>query len=707
MLKTGMIIAERYEIVSKIGTGGMADVYKAMDHKLNRFVAVKVLKPEFREDATFVKKFRSEAQAAAGLTHPNIVNVFDVGDDEGVYYIVMELIEGITLKSYISKKGGLEIRESIGIAIQVAQGMQAAHEQHIIHRDIKPQNMIISRDGKVKVADFGIARAVSAQTLTSTAMGSVHYISPEQARGGFSDERSDIYSLGVTMYEMVTGRLPFDGDNTVAIALAHLEDAVVPPSVYNPDIPVVLEKVILRCMEKKPDRRYPNAAEVITDLRKCLLHPKTEVAKTETAAVPEIKSETRRIDKKELEEIKERIKTPEKEITDLEMLKNDKPKPKASKPKKKHVPDESDNVSSKIEKILAGAGLLVTIIIVIVLLTIITKLGGAFSFGSSEKQTAANEQSESISLLNDTEIYMPDLYNMPEDMAEKELKEAFITMKCTYENFDEIEKGRIARQTPEAGAIVPKGSHVQVVVSSGSGKLDLGSLGIANLDATSARNFLENKKLIVQEVEEENETVEKGKVIRYEPEAVAEGGSVTLYVSSGPHVDKIPVPQIVGIAEEEAVVLLGEAGLKPGNITIETSDTVPNGYIISQSGAEEDGMIAAGGTVDYVVSSGPPAVKMQRYVASINEVYDMSSLIGPGAGSYTSMVMVRLKQGTDDDPIYKVLTQATPINGDVLLPISYTSIESMNGTDQGVLEVVDVESGAVLRTYPLTFFPMD
>lgn len=696
-LRPGTFLQDRYEILEPVGSGGMSTVYKAKCHKLNRLVAIKVLKDEFSNDSNFVSKFKMEAQAAAGLSHPNIVSVYDVIDEGQIHYIVMELIEGITLKSYISKKGGLEIRESIGIAIQVAQGMQAAHEQHIIHRDIKPQNMIISRDGKVKVADFGIARAVSAQTLTSTAMGSVHYISPEQARGGFSDERSDIYSLGVTMYEMVTGRLPFDGDNTVAIALAHLEDAVVPPSVYNPDIPMALEKVILRCMEKKPDRRYPNAAELITDLRKCLLYPKKESSKTEAVAVAEVKSETRRIDKKELEEIKERIKTPEKEVL----------KQKARKPEKKPMPEERDNINGKIEKILAGAGLLVTIIIVIVLLTLVTKLGGAFSFGSSEKKTDESKQSESISLLKDTEIYMPNLYNMPEDMAEKELKEAFITMKCTYEMFDDIEKGRIARQDPEAGTIVPKGSHVQVVVSSGSGKLDLGSLGIANLDATSARNFLENKKLKVQEVEEENETVEAGKVIRYEPEAVAEGGTVTLYVSSGPHVDKIPVPQIVGIAEEEAVVLIGEAGLKPGNITVEASDTVPNGYIISQSGEEEDGMIAAGGTIDYVVSSGPLATKMQRYVASINEVYDMSSLIGPGAGSYTSLVMVRLKQGTDEDPIYKVLTQATPISGDVLLPISYTSIESMNGTDQGVLEVVDVESGSVLRTYPLTFFPMD
>ena len=244
MLKTGMIIAERYEILGKIGTGGMADVYKAKDHKLNRFVAVKVLKPEFREDTTFIRKFRSEAQAAAGLTHPNIVNVFDVGDDEGVYYIVMELIEGITLKNYIEKKGFLENKEAIGIAIQVAQGIAAAHEQHIIHRDIKPQNMLISMDGKVKVADFGIARAVSSQTMNAaTVVGSVHYISPEQARGGYSDERSDIYSLGITMYEMITGHVPFDGDSTVTVALKHLNEVIKSPAEEVPDIPYSLESV--------------------------------------------------------------------------------------------------------------------------------------------------------------------------------------------------------------------------------------------------------------------------------------------------------------------------------------------------------------------------------------------------------------------------------------------------------------------------------
>ncbi len=715
MLRTGTFLQERYEILEQVGSGGMSTVYKARCHKLNRLVAIKVLKAEFSNDSNFVSKFKMEAQAAAGLSHPNIVSVFDVIDEGQMHYIVMELIEGITLKTYISKKGCLDIRESIGIAIQVAQGMQAAHEQHIIHRDIKPQNMIISRDGKVKVADFGIARAVSAQTLTSTAMGSVHYISPEQARGGFSDERSDIYSFGITMYEMMTGRLPYDGDNTVSIALAHLEDAMVPPSVYNPDIPASLERIILHCCEKHPDRRYPNASEVIADLRKSLLQPDIKPAKVENRSA-QIRSETTVITSRDLAQIKERSKIPavkDGTINLAEAYQKDSIRKKYQDKKEKirdrrRKDDEDDGVNTHIEKILAGAGVLTAIVIVAVLITIVSKLGGTFTFGSSNASSnQTNAAGEEVSILSDTEIYMPDLTNMPEDMAEAQLKEYYITMKCSYEYFDDIEKGRIARQNPEPGAVVPKGSHVNVTVSNGTGKLDLTALGLNNLDVTTAQNFLESKNLIVNVVEEENETVEKGKVVRYEPEQIPKGGTVTLYVSSGPHVEQIAVPQLVGLPEEEAIALLGESGLTPGNTTVESSDTVPMGHIIRQSGGTEDGRIDVGGKIDYVVSSGPPEVKKQRYVASINEVYDMSSLVGPGAGSYTSTVMVRLKQGTEEDPIYKVLTQATPINGDVLLPISYTSIESMDGTDQGELEVVDVETGAILRTYPLTFFPMD
>ena len=273
MLKEGMFIQGRYEIVGKIGTGGMADVYKAKDHKLNRFVAVKVLKAEFRDDKAFITKFRAEAQAAAGLAHPNIVNIYDVGEEKGVYFIVMELVEGITLKEYIAKKGRLAVREATSIAIQVSQGLEAAHNSGIIHRDVKPQNIIISTDGKVKVTDFGIARAATNNTISTAVMGSVHYTSPEQARGGYSDAKSDIYSLGITLYEMLTGHVPFDGESTVAIAIKHLQEEMKSPEIYVADLPRSTVQIIYKCTQKSPDRRYANMSELIRDLKESLVNP--------------------------------------------------------------------------------------------------------------------------------------------------------------------------------------------------------------------------------------------------------------------------------------------------------------------------------------------------------------------------------------------------------------------------------------------------
>ena len=296
MIKLGMLIADRYEILDKIGTGGMSDVYKAKDNKLNRFVAVKVLKQEFSENKNFVSKFRVEAQAAAGLMHPNIVNVYDVGEEDGIHYIVMELVEGITLKKYIEKKVRLSIKEAISIAIQVAMGIEAAHNNHIIHRDIKPQNIIISKEGKVKVTDFGIAKAASSNTITSNVMGSVHYTSPEQARGGFSDEKSDIYSMGITFFEMLTGRVPFNGDTTVSIAIKHIQDDMPSPRDYVPEIPISAEGIVKKCTQKNPDRRYQSMGEMIRDLKRSLINPDEnfvvfdqleEVAKTRV--VPEAK----------------------------------------------------------------------------------------------------------------------------------------------------------------------------------------------------------------------------------------------------------------------------------------------------------------------------------------------------------------------------------------------------------------------------------
>ncbi|MDE7266511.1 MAG: Stk1 family PASTA domain-containing Ser/Thr kinase [Lachnospiraceae bacterium] len=278
MIKSGMMIGDRYEVLEKIGTGGMSDVYKAKDQKLNRLVAIKVLKQEFSENRNFVSKFRVEAQAAAGLMHPNIVNVYDVGEEDGIHYIVMELVEGITLKKYIEKKSRLTTKEAISIAIQVSMGIEAAHNNHIIHRDIKPQNIIISKEGKVKVTDFGIAKAASSNTITSNVMGSVHYTSPEQARGGFSDEKSDIYSLGITMFEMLAGRVPFNGDTTVSIAIKHIQDEMPDIREFVPDLPISVENIVKKCTQKSPDRRYQCMADIIKDLKHSLINPDDVIA---------------------------------------------------------------------------------------------------------------------------------------------------------------------------------------------------------------------------------------------------------------------------------------------------------------------------------------------------------------------------------------------------------------------------------------------
>ena len=273
MINEGMLIGERYEILGLIGSGGMADVYKARDSKLNRLVAVKVLRQEFRMDKTFVSKFQKEAQAAAGLSHPNIVSVYDVGEDENANFIVMELVEGITLKDYIKRKKKLSVREATSIAIQVSLGLEAAHKCGLVHRDVKPQNIMISTDGKVKLSDFGIARAASSNTISSNVMGSVHYSSPEQVRGGFANAQSDIYSLGITLYEMVTGRVPFDGDTSVAIAIKHLQEEIIPPNKYVPDLPYSLNQIILKCTQKSVDRRYASMADLIMDLKRSLVDP--------------------------------------------------------------------------------------------------------------------------------------------------------------------------------------------------------------------------------------------------------------------------------------------------------------------------------------------------------------------------------------------------------------------------------------------------
>ena len=349
MIKIGTMIGDRYEVLERIGMGGMSDVYKAKDHKLNRHVAVKVLKQEFSENTNFVSKFRVEAQAAASLMHPNIVNVYDVGEDNGVYYIVMELVDGITLKKYIEKKARLSVREALSIAIQACMGIEAAHNNHIIHRDIKPQNIIISKDGKVKVTDFGIAKAATSNTITSNVMGSVHYTSPEQARGGYSDEKSDIYSMGITLFEMLTGRVPFNGETTVAIAIKHIQEEMPSPREYVPEIPVCVEQIVLKCTQKSPDRRYHSMAALIADLKKALMSPDEDFVQIEN---PDEAMATRTVTSRERKEINE---SRNKEATEgARLKKNETPQ----KPKKKKQPAYEEPEEDEEEPFLEALSLL-------------------------------------------------------------------------------------------------------------------------------------------------------------------------------------------------------------------------------------------------------------------------------------------------------------------------------------------------------------
>ena len=423
MIKVGMIIGDRYEIIEKIGTGGMSDVYKAKCHKLNRFVAIKVLKQEFSENANFVSKFRVEAQAAAGLMHPNIVNVYDVGEENGIYYIVMELVEGITLKKYIEKKARISVKEAISIAIQVSMGIEAAHNNHIIHRDIKPQNIIISKEGKVKVTDFGIAKAATSNTITSNVMGSVHYTSPEQARGGYSDERSDIYSLGITLFEMLTGRVPFNGETTVAIAIKHIQEPLPSPREFVSEIPISVEQIVFKCCQKSPDRRYQTIAELIEDLKKSLTNPDEDFVKM---VDPDEEASTRTITDSEMSQIKRQSKQHDSEATlrlkkDVEQQEKNKNKNKGKE--KEEEEDFDPEYDPKMERITTVLTIVAAIIIGCIIFFLVGKAIGVFPFG-----TTGNETSESAS----ASVLMPDVEGSTLEAAKLALNKVGLIPEIQY-----------------------------------------------------------------------------------------------------------------------------------------------------------------------------------------------------------------------------------------------------------------------------------
>lgn len=622
MLEVGTFLADRYEIIAKVGAGGMSDVYKAKDHILGRFVAIKVLKQEYSEDRNFVTKFRIEAQSAAGLEHPNIVNIYDVGNADDLYFIVMEYVEGITLKTYIEKKGQLSFKEAESIAIQVARGIEAAHNKNIIHRDIKPQNIIISTEGKVKVTDFGIAKAASTNTISSDVMGSVHYVSPEQARNGFVDARSDIYSLGIVMYEMITGRVPFDGDTTVSVAIQHLQEEMTAPSVYAPNVPISCEKIILKCTQKNQDRRYQNIADLLTDLRKSISNPDLDFVED----VPLVDNgKTKVISEEDIRQIKDQssVKESEPEMPVEKKL----PLPeKVRIPKQEEMDealeeeDEEDDeegfINPKLDKGITILGIVMAIVILIVIIYLIGSVFGTFRFSNKkdkETQQTETKQTETESETDseeETETMVPmiKVVGMNEEDAKKNLEQIGLLMFVVEYQSSTEPDGTVLTQSVNEGQQVATGTTIEVVVA-GAEAEDSSMVDVPNVVGRAeneAVNMLLSAGLNYQKSYEYNSSVAAGTVINQSPAngSVAKSTTVTIVISQGEQA--ITVPSVIGKTQTDAQNTLANQNLKY-NVTTDYSDSVAEGQIISQS-VDAGKTVAPGTTVTIVVSLGKKTV---------------------------------------------------------------------------------------------------
>ena len=641
MLTVGTYLADRYEIVSKIGAGGMSDVYKAKDHVLGRFVAIKVLRTEFSEDRTFVAKFRTEAQSAAGLEHPNIVNIYDVGSEEGLYFIVMEYVEGITLKTYIEKKGQLSFKESVSIAIQVARGIEAAHNKQITHRDIKPQNIIISTEGKVKVTDFGIARAASSNTISSDVMGSVHYSSPEQARNGFVDGRSDIYSLGIVMYEMVTGRVPFDGDTTVAVAIQHLQEEITPPSTYAPNLPISLEKIILKCTQKNPDRRYQTIEDLLADLRKSLVKPNEDFV----VIAPLVDNgKTKVISQDEIKQIKEQraVEAP------TEPVQTETIPPYDEEPETEDEDDaEESGLNPKLDKAMTIMGIVALAVIVIVIIYLIVGAMKLINPGKSNESQTTQTETQTDSQDTEKMIAVENVCGQTKEEAQQTLEAQGLYMFEAAQQKSDQPAGTILEQDPVGGSQVLEGSTVNVIVA-----------GDQNVDYTDDNKDSETEKVVVPSVKgylekdavnalnnaglkvvknyQYSDSVDAGKVISQTPaggSSVDSGTTVTIVVSQGQK--SVNVSSVLGDTKDKASNKLTGAGLKVA-VKEAYSDSVEAGKVISQSIASGK-TVPAGTTVTITVSLGPEQVSYsfsKTYAAPEGAVSASYSLTGSDGVSY-------------------------------------------------------------------------
>ena len=566
------LLAGRYELIEKIGEGGMAVVYKGRDRLLNRYVAIKILRPEFTKDEAFIENFKKESQAAAGLTHPNIVSVYDVGKEGNINFIVMELVEGKTLSQLIEEKGRLDYREAIEITRQVASALSLAHRNHIIHRDVKPHNILITNTGVAKLADFGIAKAVSNATLidgNNKVMGSVHYLSPEQARGSYVDERTDIYSLGIVLYEMLTGEVPFDGDNPVSIALMHINDPITPPSQLAAGIPPQLEKVVMKATDKYQSNRYKSADEMIQDLDN--IDFITKVMGDSVFIGNDAKSATGEIG----DAAKTAAKSPLEEELEKELSLQDR-KIDGKKEGKK-------NSSGK------KSWILIAVIGVIVL------AAGIFGFGTMMGWFGGNDE----------EIEVPDLTGYTLEEAREELEGLGLQMEEGEPVYSpDQEKGKITSQSPVGGTMVKEGRVITVYVS--LGVKDNVVPNILERDYNDVAEYLEQYGFELGVVKVVTSQLPKDTIISQDPEAgtVAEAGTkINVEVSDGQGKEMVPVPQLVGLDVDAAKAALEAAGLSLGSVTYEESETVEKNYVISQS-HQKGTEVEEGTAISFVVSKG-------------------------------------------------------------------------------------------------------
>ena len=597
MLREGMFLADRYEIIEQIGTGGMADVYKAKCHKLNRYVAIKVMKSEFSQDKTFVSKFWAEAQSAAGLVNPNVVNVYDVGVENGIYYIVMELVEDITLKKYIEKRGRLPYKEAVSIAIQVANGMDAAHKHNIVHRDIKPQNIIISKEGKVKVTDFGIAKVASSATInTSASMGSVHYISPEQARGGYSDERSDIYSLGITLFEMLTGTVPFDGDSAVSVAVQHIQDSIPLPSQLVEGVPVSVDKIVLKCTQKKTDRRYQSAAELIVDLKKSLVMPDEDFVRMGSAYDSVLKKDEEEYNPDDDELLTESTGhdlDDDNDDTDDELLENDSDKDE----------DIDDERNDKLELVMKCIGIGIAVIILMITIFVVIKLVGNGKNTAKNNKTSVEATAVNTANTNSSDmVEVPKVVGMTKEDAIKALNKLGLGYKAVTQSSDTVAEDCVISQGNVGGSKVEKNSQIVLTISTGKENKEVTVPNVKGKSEQEAKEAIEAANLVASVDYQYSDSVEAGNVIKYSPSgSVAEGSTVTIHVSRGKKVTNVSVPNVLGMSESLASQTLDSANLKV-TVKYETSSKAEYGTVTSQTPYSAGDSVPSGTTITIYVS---------------------------------------------------------------------------------------------------------